>query len=159
MSGVTIAVLGGGVGGLVAANELRRLLPSQHHVVLIEKNLQHAFAPSFLWIMVGDRRPEQVARDLRTLSHPGVEVMQAEAVGIDPGAQRVETTQQSLRYDYLVIALGAEYAPETIPGLEPAAHTFYTWDGSAALFGALRSFPETGGTPRPTPHAPRPRSP
>ena len=146
MSGVTIAVLGGGVGGLVAANELRRLLPSQHRVVLIEKNLQHAFAPSFLWIMVGDRRPEQVARDLRTLSHPGVEVMQAEAVGIDPGAQRVETTQQSLRYDYLVIALGAEYAPETIPGLEPAAHTFYTWDGSAALFGALRSFPETGGT-------------
>src|SRR3972149_4934249 len=100
-----IGVLGGGVGGLVAANELRQLLPSQHHVVLIEKNLQHAFAPSFLWIMVGDRRPEQVARDLRTLSHPGVEGMQAEAVGLDPGAQRGETTQQSLRYDYLVVAL------------------------------------------------------
>ena len=146
MSGVMIAVLGGGVGGVVAANELRRLLPAQHRIVLIEKNLQHAFAPSFLWIMVGDRRPEQVARDLRTLSYPGVEVIQAEVVGIDPGAQRVETTQQSIRYDYLVIALGAEYAPGTISGLEPAAHTFYTWDGSAALSGALRTFPEAGGT-------------
>lgn len=146
MSGVTIAVLGGGVGGLVAANELRRLLPSQHRVVLIEKNLQHAFAPSFLWVMVGDRRPEQVARDLRALTYPGVEVIQAEVVAIDPDAQRVETTQQPISYDYLVIALGAEYAPETIPGLEPAAHTFYTWVGSATLSGALRSFPDTGGT-------------
>jgi len=41
-------------------------------VVLIEKNLQHASVPSFLWIMVGDRHLEQVARDLRTLSDPGV---------------------------------------------------------------------------------------
>jgi len=146
MPGVTTVVLGGGVGGLVAANELRQLLPSPHRVVLIEKNLQHAFAPSFLWVMAGGRRPEQVVRDLRTLSSPGVEVLQAEVIGIDPGAQRVETTQQSLRYDYLVIALGAEYAPGTISGLEPEAHTFYTWNGSAALSGALRTFPDAGGT-------------
>lgn len=59
--------LGGGLGGLVAANELRRLLPKQHRVVLIEKDLRHPFTPSFLWVMVGDRRPEQVVRDLRAL--------------------------------------------------------------------------------------------
>lgn len=146
MPGTTVAVLGGGVGGLVASNELRRLLPPEHRVVLVEKHLQHAFAPSFLWVMVGDRRPEQVVRDLRTLINPGVEVIQAEVVGIDPGAQRVETTQQPISYDYLVIALGAEYAPETIPGLEPTSHTFYTWAGAATLSRALRAFPDAGGT-------------
>lgn len=46
MGGKTIAILGGGVGGLVAANELRRLLDAEHRIVLIEKSRQHAFAPS-----------------------------------------------------------------------------------------------------------------
>jgi len=44
-------------------------------VVLVEKDLRHAFAPSFLWVMVGDRRPDQVVRDLRTLARRGVEVV------------------------------------------------------------------------------------
>jgi anaerobic selenocysteine-containing dehydrogenase len=52
-----IVILGGGVGGLVVANELRRTLRSEHHVTVIEKNGQHAFAPSFLWLTTGDRRP------------------------------------------------------------------------------------------------------
>lgn len=146
MAGKTIAVLGGGVGGLVAANELRRLLPRQHRVVLVERDLRHAFAPSFLWVMVGDRRPDQIVRDLRTLVRQGVDVVQAEVVGIDPAGGRVETTRQPISYDYLIIALGAELAPEAVAGLEETAHTFYAWDGAARLHQALRAFPENGGT-------------
>jgi sulfide:quinone oxidoreductase len=83
MPGKTIIILGGGVGGLTAANELRRLLPAEHHVVLVEKNSQHAFAPSFLWLMTGARRPEQITRDVRSLVRPDVEVLLAEAQAID----------------------------------------------------------------------------
>ena len=144
MSSKTILVLGGGVGGLVAANELRRLLPREHRIVLVEKNAQHAFAPSFLWLMTGDRRPEQITRDVRQLARPGVEVMLAEAQSIDLPNRRVVTTAQTLAYDTLIIALGAELAPEAIPGLAAAAHTFYTFDGAAKLRGALREF--GGGT-------------
>jgi sulfide:quinone oxidoreductase len=146
MSGKTVAVLGGGVGGLVAANELRRILSTQHRVVLVERDLRHAFAPSFLWVMTGDRRPDQIVRDLRTLVRPGVEVVQADVTGIDPAGGRAETTGQPISYDYLVIALGAELAPGAIVGLAEAAHTFYTWDGAARLHEALRAFPERGGT-------------
>jgi sulfide:quinone oxidoreductase len=64
MSGKTILILGGGVGGLTAASELRRLLPGEHRIVLVEKNPQHAFAPSFLWLMTGDRQQEQITRDV-----------------------------------------------------------------------------------------------
>lgn len=146
MSGKTIAVLGGGVGGLVAANTLRRLLPAEHRVVLVERERRHAFAPSFLWLMVGARRQDQVARDLATLTAPGVEIVQGEVVGIDVPGQRVETTRAPIRYDYLVLALGADYAPESVPGLDSTAHTFYTWSGAETLRQALSAFPERGGT-------------
>ena len=122
----TIVILGGGVGGLVAANELRQLVPSEHRIVLIEKNRQHAFAPSFLWLMTGDRRPKQISRDVQLLVQKGVELLHGEARGIDLAAHRVETSIGSVTYDFLVVALGAELAPDTAPGLAESAQTFYT---------------------------------
>lgn len=145
MAGKTIAVLGGGVGGLMAANTLRHLLPRQHRVVLIEKDHRHAFAPSFLWLMVGARREDQIVRDLRTLIVPGVELVGAEVSNIDLANRRVETTGQPIGYDYLILALGAEYAPDAVPGLDPTAHTFYTVSGAARLQQALQAFPEGEG--------------
>ena len=140
MAGKTILILGGGVGGLVAANELRRLLPAEHRVVLVEKNARHAFAPSFLWLMTGDRRPEQITRDVRQLVRPGVELILAEAQALDLANRRLQTSTQTLNYDYLIIALGAELAPEAIPGLAGAAHTYYTFDGAAKLRDVLQTF-------------------
>ena len=140
----TILIRGGGVGGQVEANELRRRLSGEHRIMLVEKNARHAFAPSFLWVMTGDRRPEQITRDVRDLLSPGVDVIDAEARLIDVGARRVETSAQTFAYDYLVIALGAELAPDAISGLAEAAHSFYTLDGAARLRSALDAF--TGGT-------------
>src|SRR3989304_2569960 len=145
MAGKTIIILGGGVGGLVAANELRRLLPREHRIVLVEKNAQHTFAPSFLWLMTGDRQPEQITRDVRQLARPGVEGALAEAQSIDLFNRRVTTTAQTLTYDYLIVALGAELAPEAIPGLAEAAYTFYTLDGAAKLRDKLQEFDGGGG--------------
>jgi sulfide:quinone oxidoreductase len=140
MGGKTIVILGGGVGGLVAANELRHLVHPEHRIVLVERNRRHAFAPSFLWLMTGDRRPEQISRDVQQLVHKGVELLHSEARGIDLAAHRVETSAGSLTYDFLVVALGAELAPETVPGLAESAQTFYTFDGAASLRIALRDF-------------------
>lgn len=64
MAGKVAVVLGGGVGGMTVANELRELLAPEHRVVLVERRRDHLFAPSLLWLLVGDRRREQVTRDL-----------------------------------------------------------------------------------------------
>ena len=140
MSGKTVMTLGGGIGGLVVANELRRLLPSEHRIVLVEKNSRHAFAPSFLWLMTGDRHPEQITRDVRQLVRPGVELILAEAQAIDLSNRRVQTSVQTINYDYLIVALGAEMALDAIPGLAESAHTYYTFDGSIKLRDTLRNF-------------------
>lgn len=136
----TILILGAGIGGQVVANELRRRLSARHRVVLVEKDTRHAFAPSFLWVMTGARRPNQVARDVRRLLRPGIEVVEAEVGGIDVPNRQVHTTRGQLAYDYLVIALGAELAPDAIPGLAEAGHGFYTLDGATRLRAALEPF-------------------
>ena len=53
-----IVVVGGGIGGLVAARELRRRLGRTHRVVLVDKAGRHVFQPALLWVMMGWRRPE-----------------------------------------------------------------------------------------------------
>src|SRR3989304_5568389 len=109
----TIVILGGGVGGLACANELRRRLSREYRIVLVERNGQHAFAPSFLWLMTGDRQPGQITRPVRELVRAGVDILQGEAHGIDLAARHVESSGGTLTYDYLVVALGAELAPDT----------------------------------------------
>jgi len=140
MTGKTVLILGGGIGGLVAANELRRLLPTEHRIVLVEKNHQHAFAPSFLWLMTGNRRPEQITRDVRRLLRPGVELILAEAQAIDLSSRRVQTSAQTINFDYLIVALGAELVPGAIPGLAESAQTYYTFDGATKLRDTLQNF-------------------
>jgi len=75
---------------------------------------------------------------------PGVEVIRAEAQAIDLGARQVVTADQSLTYDQLVVSLGAELAPESLPGLAESAQTFYTFEGANRLREALNAF--SGGT-------------
>ncbi len=140
MAAKTILILGGGIGGMIAANELRTKLPKEHRIVLIERNTDHAFAPSFLWVMTGDRKSEQVRRPLTTLLRPGIEFVNAIAEGLDPQARQVVTTGGAFSFDYLIIALGAELAPELVPGVAEGAHSFYTLDGAARLHEVLRTF-------------------
>jgi sulfide:quinone oxidoreductase len=58
----TVIVLGGGIGGVVAATRLRRLLSRDHRVVLVERESDHLFQPSLLWLMLGWRTPDQIRR-------------------------------------------------------------------------------------------------
>ncbi len=140
MAGRTVLVLGGGVGGLVAVNELRRRLDPGDRVVLVERERRHLFQPSLLWLMVGRRRREQIERPLRSLLASGVELVEADVRAIDPGARRVETAAGVLSADALVVALGAELVPDAVAGYRDAALNFFSPDGAAACARALESF-------------------
>ena len=140
MAARTVLVLGGGVGGLVAANELRRRLDPRDRVVLVEREARHLFQPSLLWLMVGRRRREQIERPLGSLLARGVELVQAEVRAVDPGARQVETSAGVLSADALVLALGAELAPDAAAGYRDAALNFFSAEGAAACARALESF-------------------
>lgn len=141
--GQTVLILGGGVGGLVAANRLRAALPDEHRVVLVERDADFVFAPSLLWLMTGDRTADKISRPLARLERKGIELIRGEIQKIDAERREVTVDGRALVGDYLVIALGAELAPETIPGLAEAGHSFYSLAGAEGLRDALASF--TGG--------------
>ena len=136
----TILVLGGGVGGLVTANTLRKLLPRQHRVVLVEREANHLFTPSLLWLMTGQRKAASIVRPLERLRRKGIEVVRGEIARIEPEQRRVTVGGRTLAGDHLVISLGAEFTPQSIPGLAEGGHTFCTLAGAEGLRDALPAF-------------------
>ena len=71
-AGKAILILGGGIGGIVAATRLRQRLAPEHRVVLVEREVDHVFSPSLLWLMLGQRRPDQISRPIAALAKRGI---------------------------------------------------------------------------------------
>jgi sulfide:quinone oxidoreductase len=140
MSRKTVLVLGGGVGGLVAAHRLRTLLPREHRIIVIDRESHHLFQPSLLWLAIGDRRPEAIQRPLGRLERRGIDVIQAEIERIDATARTVHAGGREVAGDALIVSLGAALAPEAVPGLANAGHNLFTLAGATALRDALREF-------------------
>lgn len=136
----TALVLGAGLGGLVAAETLRKLLPGSDRVIALDRVAEHYFPPSLLWLMVGERQPADFSRSLARLSGRGVEFRQGSVTRIDPARRIVDFGGQTIAADAMVIALGADYATEAIPGLATAGLNFYTMEGASAVREALARF-------------------
>jgi sulfide:quinone oxidoreductase len=135
-----VIVIGGGVGGTVVASEVRRLLPSEHRITLIERSSSFYLGASLLRVIVGERKPEDIVRPMTALSHQRVDVIHAEVERIDPTRRRVVAGGRELDADHLIVALGAELDASAIPGLGDAGHSFYSLEGAVALRDALARF-------------------
>ena len=70
-----------------------------------------------LWILNGTREFEYSKRPLQTITKKGIDFINEEIIKIDPKNKTVATKSKELSYDYLIIALGVDLAPEQIPGL------------------------------------------
>src|SRR5512134_144293 len=141
MAATTTLVLGGGFGGISAANSLRRLLPSEHGIVVIDKSSHFHVGAGKTWIMLGERTYEQISEPRAALLVPGVRFVEARVLGLDLSKRTVSIENSTLHWDHLVIALGADLDLTRVPGLAEAAHTFYTVEGAQRLRAVLERFP------------------
>ena len=145
MAEKTILILGGGWGGLTAAHHLRGLVSSEHRILVIERSSTFSLGVSNLGLMTGERESvRQIQRDMAKLKLPGIEWIHTEVLSIDPEARTVETDAGRFSGDYLVLALGAQLAPGSIPGFAESAFNLYEPDQAAALHDELERF--EGGT-------------
>jgi len=136
--GKRILILGGGFGGLAAATELRKKLPTQHKLTLVDKQPLFMMGLTKLWILNDTRRPGEMAGNRSDLTKQGIDYVEGEVTSIDPAARNAQVGRQRFEFDYLIIALGADYSIESTPGLGRNGKNLYTESGCAEIRDALQ---------------------
>ena len=120
-----VVVLGGGLGGTIAAYELRATLRGRAEVMLLSDRPDFTFVPSNPWVAVNWRKPEQITVELPpVMERRGIVFSGAGAKRVHPEENRIELGDgTNLSYDYLVIATGPALAFDEVPGLGPDGFT------------------------------------
>jgi sulfide:quinone oxidoreductase len=120
-----IVVLGAGLGGIIAAYEIRKTVRRQDEVVAVNETDFYQFVPSNPWVLVGWRDREDIVVDLhKPLKRRRVELVVGAAEKVEPENKRLRMADGSfVDYDYLVIATGPELAFDEIEGLGPNGFT------------------------------------
>jgi sulfide:quinone oxidoreductase len=118
-----VVVLGAGFGGLTVAHRLAAV-SGRHQVTIVDRRSHFMMGLAKLWVLVGRREPAKGQRPLARLQAGAVRFVQAEVEAIDLEHREVRTGAGRLAYDFLIVALGAEVAPEAVPGLSPEANLY-----------------------------------
>jgi len=125
MSQPVIVVLGAGLGGTIAAYEIRDAVKGKAQVMVINEGEDYWFVPSNPWVAVRWRDPEAVRVHLPpVMKRKGIDFTAVGAKRVHPAENRVELNDgSSVAYDYLVIATGPELAFDEVEGLGPNGYT------------------------------------
>ena len=120
-----VVIVGGGLGGTIAAYEIRAAVKDRAELLLIGSSDQYSFVPSNPWVAVRWRRPEEIRVELPpVLKRRGIGFTSVGARRVHATEKRVELNDgRSVPYDYLVLATGPELAFDEIEGFGPDAHT------------------------------------
>jgi NADH dehydrogenase len=103
-----VLILGGGFGGLLAAQKLKR---AQVQVTLIDRRNFHLFQPLMYQVATGSLSPGDIAAPLRSVlsRQKNAQVLLGEAADIDPTAKRVSLKDGAVfNYDALIVATGSQ---------------------------------------------------
>jgi sulfide:quinone oxidoreductase len=109
-------------------------------VTLIDQSDAFIFGFSKLDVMFGRRTLDDVRIPYREITKPGVTFRRESVVSIDPERKRVVTDAAAYDADILVVALGADLAPEATPGLVDSGYEFYSPQGADRIREILPTF-------------------
>jgi sulfide:quinone oxidoreductase len=121
MSTPRIVILGAGLGGAIAAFEIKAAVKDRAEVHVVSEGDVFHFVPSNPWVAVHWRKREAIEVNLPPVfKKRGIGFTSAGAKKVVPAENRLELNDgSSLAYDYLVIATGPDLAFDEIPGLGP----------------------------------------
>ena len=116
-----IVILGAGLGGAIAAFEIKTAVGDRAEVSVVSQGDTFHFVPSNPWVAVHWRKREAIEVKLPPVfQKKGIGFTGIGARRVDPAANRLELNDGAmLDYDYLVIATGPELAFDEIEGLGP----------------------------------------
>ncbi|MBZ5654266.1 MAG: NAD(P)/FAD-dependent oxidoreductase [Acidobacteriia bacterium] len=115
-----VVVVGAGFGGLTAARHITRL---PVRVTVVDRKNHHTFQPLLYQVATAGLSPGEIAAPIRWIlrTSSNVEVLLEEVLDFNLEQKRVITKEQTLNYDYLILASGATHAYFGHPEWEPLA--------------------------------------
>jgi NADH dehydrogenase len=127
-----VVIIGGGFGGLAAAQALKR---APVRVTLFDRRNHHLFQPLLYQVATAGLSPGDIAAPIRwVLRHQqNARVLLAEARRIDVASRTVELDEGSQQYDYLIVATGATHAYFGRPDWEKFAPGLKTLDDAVEI--------------------------
>lgn len=136
---VKVIVLGGGFAGVFAAKQiLKKTKRFEVHVTLIDKNSYHLFTPSLYEVATAEEPRSNICIPFKEIL-PGISMIKDEVLRIKTDGKRVQLKNQTVEYDYLVIALGSESAYYGIPGLAQYSIPFKNLDDACRIRNTVRT--------------------
>ncbi len=142
-----IVILGGGTGGTLTANRLRKEYGLKDaRITVVDHNDRHLYQPGLLFVPFGDVKVEGITRSRRAQLHKGIDFVKTAVERVDLQESTVKLGDgRTLVYDVLVIATGTALALDeteglTGPGWMEKVFTFYTPEGATGLAEALEKF-------------------
>ena len=122
-----ILILGGGFGGLIAAERLAANLDTTHQITLVAPNRKFTFYPGLVHLAFEECETEYITFDVGAkITDIGVSYVLGEMIRIDTHRKKVEVAGEDLSgeigYDFLVIALGRRLATEKVGGFFEYSH-------------------------------------
>ena len=142
-----VVILGGGTGGTLTANRLRRRFGTDEMVItVVDQDNRHVYQPGLLFVPFGLSHVDDIVRPRDRQLHRGIDFVHSAIDHVDIERRRVHLENATvLDYDVLVVSSGATLVPEeteglTGPGWMEKVFTFYTPEGAAALEAALATF-------------------
>jgi NADH:ubiquinone reductase (H+-translocating) len=106
-----VVIIGGGFGGIAAAQKLRR---APVVVTVIDRTNHFTFQPLLYQVATAALAPSDITAPIRWIlrHHRNAEVLMAEVREIDPKRQvvRIDDDLTEIGYDYLILATGSRHA-------------------------------------------------
>ncbi len=158
-----VLIIGAGTAGIMVAAQLKKKKVGS--IGIIDPAKTHYYQPAWTLVGAGTYDYKKTARPMKDLIPKGVEWIQKAVSNLDPKKNSLQTSdQQSLTYDYLVVAPGLTYDLSLVEGLEESLDTGvvcsnytdpeHTWKviqnfkGGTALFTQPTTPIKCGGAPQ-----------
>src|SRR5881396_1361720 len=142
---VRVLIVGGGFGGVVAAESLAKKLGNEHEITLVSRSRNFLFYPALVRFAFGYYQTEDISFNLReALLDRRIRFVEGEIARINPHERSVTFAHGDLvgemPYDFLVLAVGRRLATERVTGFFEHANHLLGVDAAKKFGDAVRSF-------------------
>lgn len=140
-----LLILGAGSAGTMMANHLVDKLPDNWQITIVDQHEKHYYQPGFLFLPFDIYTEKECFKSKKAFIPKGVNYLQQAIELIKADKKEVVLSEQTIKYDLLIIATGSQIAPQEVDGMlgaewQKSVFDFYTFEGARNLRDFLRNW-------------------